>query len=199
MKKWIVVVVVCAVASLGTGAPARAHGEKDAGGVTFEFGWEQEPTYAGALNAVHLELFRGGQPVEGAEDTLHVEVSFGTETSDPLKLHPVVGEPGVYLARVIPTVPGGYTFRFSGKVDGETFDESVTAPKDGFDEVQGTSDIAFPKQAPTTTELAEKLASLERDASDAKTAATRARFIGFVGVLIAAAGIGLGFFTRRRA
>ena len=198
MKRVGVVTVACAVVLLGA-RPAFAHGTRGQGDLKFTVGWANEPALVGQPNAVQLELVHDGAPVRGAEETLKVTVSIGDESTDPLELRTVFDSPGEYRADLIPTVVGGYTFHFTGTVDDEKVDQSFVSPKDGFDEVEGTSGIAFPKQAPTTTELAAKLASMERDISDANTAATRARFIGFVGVLIAVAGIGLGFFSRRRA
>jgi hypothetical protein len=199
MKRVGALVLACAAIVMIGAAPALAHGHRGQGDMEFTVGWAIEPALVGQPNAVQLELVHDGAPVAGAEKTLKVTVSIGSESTDPLQLDTVFDSPGEYRADVIPTVIGGYTFHFTGTVDGEKVDQTFVSPKDGFDEVEGTSDIAFPKKAPTNTELAEKLASVQREAADANTAAVRARFIGFVGVLIAIAGIGLGFFSRRRA
>jgi hypothetical protein len=199
MKRFFVVIAACFVAVSSTGPPAFAHGQRALGALEFTVGWANEPALVGQPNAVQLVIERDGAPLEGAENTLKVTVSVGEKSSDPMKLRTVFDSPGEYRADLIPTVVGGYTFHFTGTVEGEKVDQTFVSPKDGFDEVQGSSEIAFPKQAPTTTELAEKLASAERKASDANTAAMRARFIAFVGLLVAVAGVGLGFFSRRRA
>jgi hypothetical protein len=198
MERFFVVVAACAVAMVATGAPAFAHGTRGQGDMEFTVGWANEPALVGQPNAVQLHIEHDGAPLEGAEQTLKVTVGIGDQTTDPMELRTVFDAPGEYRADVIPTVVGGYTFHFTGTADGEKVDQTFVSPKDGFDEVEGTTDIAFPKQAPTSTELAEKLASVERKAADADASASRARFIGFVGVLIAIAGIGLGFFSRRR-
>lgn len=185
-----------ALAALGSTSPALAHGERAVGSLQFTVGWVNEPALVGQPNAVQLVLERNGQPVEGAEDSLNVTVSLGDETSDRLKLRTVFDSPGEYRADLVPTVVGGYTFRFEGAVDDETVDESFTSPKDGFDEVVGTSDIAFPKEAPTTTELTERILDVEDEAEDARSDAARSRTFGIVGIVVGAGALGLAARAR---
>lgn len=197
MKRVAIVAAAWAVV-LCVAAPVAAHGTREQGDLTFVVGWANEPALLGQPNAVQLIVERNGEPVEGLEDTLEVVVSVGDETTDPLSLRTVFDEPGEYRADMIPTVVGGYTFRFTGRIGDEDIDQSFTSPKDGFDEVQGTTDIAFPKQAPSTTELSEKLAAVERDAADAKDAAGLARMLAIGGLAVGVAGIALAL-SRRRA
>ena len=198
MKRVLAVVSACAVVVLCRAAPVLAHGEREQAGLVFTVGWANEPALVGEPNAVQLVVERGGRPVQGAERTLKVTVSIGEESTDLLELRPVFDAPGEYRADLIPTVVGGYTFRFTGTIGDERVDETFTSLKDGFDEVAGTTDTAFPKQAPTTTELAAKLASVERDAADAKDAVALARIIAIAGVVVGFAGIALAL-SRRRA
>jgi hypothetical protein len=198
MKKVSIVVCMCAAALVVTAAPALAHGQREQGELSFTAGWASEPALVGQPNAVQLIVERGGEPVEGAEDTLKVTVSVGEETTDPLALRTVFDAPGEYRADMIPTVVGGYTFHFTGTIGETRVDQSFTSPKDGFDEVSGTSDIAFPKQAPTTTELTEKLEAVQRDADDAQDAVAMARMLAIGGLVVGIAGIALAL-SRRRA
>jgi hypothetical protein len=64
--------------------------------------------------------------------------------------------------------------------------------------VHGTSDVAFPKQAPSTSELAEKLAAVQRDADDAKGAVGLARALAIGAMAVGIAGIAMAI-SRRRA
>src|SRR5215467_5569214 len=108
-----------------TAAPASAHVLKTVGPYHLLIGFGSEPTYAGEQNSVFLLLTKAktGAPVvdEGLGDTLMVQVRFGTQS----KLLPLVssfdpdsgqGTRGVYNAYFIPTVPGDYTFHFSGTI-----------------------------------------------------------------------------------
>lgn len=197
MRRSGVVVLACAAVVMMVSAPALGHGHREQGSLSFTVGWSSEPAFVGQPNAVQLRVERNGQPVEGAESTLKVTVSVGDETTDPLDLRTVFDAPGEYRADMIPTVVGGYTFRFTGKIGDTDVDQSFTSPEDGFDEVTGTSDIAFPKQAPSTTELAEKLAAVERDAADAKNAVTFPRVIGIVAAVISVVAAALALARRR--
>lgn len=175
-------------AALGTlvWAPhAHAHGTRQVGDIEFVVGWADEPTFVGFKNAVHLFLTGPDEePIEGAENTLEVEVSLGEAKTDRLALRTVFESPGEYQADLIPTAPGGYTFRFVGEINGERIDESFTAPEDGFDEAKGTADIAFPNEAPSTSELAERLEGVEATADETRDDLMLPRILGLAGVVL---------------
>lgn len=184
MKRLFVVAAIATLAMLGA-TPAFAHGHRAVGEVEFTVGWAVEPAIAGQPNAVQLIVERDGAPVEGAEETLQVDVTLGDESTGKLPLRTVFDAPGEYRADLIPTATGGYTFHFTGKVGDEDVDQSFTSPKDGFDEVEGTSDIAFPDQAPTSSELAQRLATAEKAADDANSAAGLGRILAIVAIALA--------------
>lgn len=170
MKRLLFALVALGALFVGLAPNAYAHGHRDVGELTFVVGWADEPAFVGFKNGVQLLVTRRGgeDPIEGVEKTLEVEVSLGEAKTEPTALRTVFESPGEYQADLIPTAPGGYTFRFVGEVDGETVDESFTSPEDGFDEVKGTADVAFPNEAPSTSELAERLDGVEATASEAK-------------------------------
>jgi hypothetical protein len=197
MRRFFVVFAACAIGAFAVTGPVLAHGEREQRDLGFVVGWANEPAFVGQPNAVQLRLEHGGEPAEGAENTLKVTVSVGDESTDPLALRTVFDAPGEYRADMIPTVVGGYTFHFTGTVDGEKVDQSFTSPKDGFDEVTSTSEISFPKQAPSTTELAEKLVSAERDVADAKDSVGTARMLAIGGLALGVAAIALALVFRR--
>ena len=188
MKRLLVVAAV-ALAGATAPSPVLAHGERPIGSLNFTVGWAEEPALVGQLNAVQLFLERDGQPVEGAEDSLDVTVTLGDETSDRMKLRTVFESPGEYRADLMPTVVGGYTFRFRGTIDDDEIDESFTSPKDGFDEVAGASDIAFPKRAPTTTELAERIVDVEDEADEVSSSVALTRTLSIVAIFVGALGL----------
>ena len=195
--KRLLAVAAMSLAAAATATPALAHGERSIGALSFTVGWANEPAIVGQSNAVQLSIERDGQPVVGAEDSLNVTVGIGDETTDRMKLRTVFDSPGEYRADLIPTVVGGYTFRFQGAVDGDDVDESFTSPNDGFDEVVGASDIAFPKEAPTTTELAERIIDLEEDVDDAAVSAALPRTLAIVAIVLGALGLAAGLRRAR--
>lgn len=191
MKRWL-----CGIAAAGTlvslAAPAIAHVPRTVGGQQWEVGWETEPPLAGEPNAITVSL--PGDAAGSAD--LRVTVSVGGRTSDAYGLEPVDGASGEYRAAFIPTVVGAYTVRVYGKIGARSIDETFTA-KQGIEEVQGTSRLAFPKGAPTTSELADRIAVLEQDLEDAKSASKGARPFGVVGFVFAL--VAFVFAIRRRS
>ena len=173
------------ITALAWPADVYAHGTRQVGDVEFVVGWAEEPAFVGFKNGVQLFLAdRDEEPIEGAEKTLEVEVSLGDAKTERLALRTVFESPGEYRADLIPTAPGGYTFRFVGEVEGEAIDESFESPKDGFDEVKGTADVAFPNEAPSTSELAERLEGVEAVADETKDDLTLPRILGLAGVVL---------------
>src|SRR5687767_9896145 len=98
-------------------APALAHEQRDVGPYEFTFGWRVEPAYAGVVNGPELFIrtLDGYTPVEGAEQSLSLQVEFGGRTKT-LLLSPVFADPGHHTADLLPTRPGDYTFHIIGTV-----------------------------------------------------------------------------------
>ena len=82
-------------------------------------------------------------PVLGLEETLQVEISFGPATR-VLTLRAVHGDPGHYTADIIPTMPGDYSFRIFGTIDGVEIDEVFDSADGQFSSIQPIEDIQFP-------------------------------------------------------
>ena len=199
MKRCSFVIASIAALSLGWLTAAHAHGQRDVGELSFVVGWAEEPAFVGFRNAVQLfiERLETEEPVEGAEETLEVEVSIGNAKTERLALRTVFESPGEYRSDMIPTAPGGYTFRFVGEVEGEEIDESFASPEDGFNEVEGTAEVAFPNEAPSTSELAERLEGVEATASQAKDDLTLPRILGLAGVVFGLVALILAARPRR--
>ncbi|MEZ4669527.1 MAG: hypothetical protein R3E39_16610 [Anaerolineae bacterium] len=126
-------------------APVSAHEGREVGETLIEFGWRLEPAYTNLLNGPELtiETHDDGKPVEGLEETLLIEVSYGGK-SKALRLRAVANEPGHYTADLIPTQPGDYSFHLTGKIGDVDVDEVFDSASGEFSSVDPISDIQFP-------------------------------------------------------
>jgi hypothetical protein len=125
--------------------PVHAHEGREVGENVIVFGWRVEPAYTTLLNGPEftVEHHDSGEAVEGLEETLRLEVSFGGK-SKVLKLRAVFGEPGHYTADLIPTQPGDYSFHLTGTIGDLTVDETFSSVDGEFSTVEPISDIQFP-------------------------------------------------------
>ena len=151
--------------------PTLAHEGREVGEYSIVFGWRVEPAYTTILNGPEISITRhGGEgheeehaeateeaehsegedhhaeesaAVTGLEDTLQIEVSFGPATR-VLNLRAVHGEPGNYTADLIPMMPGDYTFRIFGTIEGAEIDETFSAADGQFSSIEPIEDIQFP-------------------------------------------------------
>ena len=141
-------------------------------------------------------------PVEGLQDTLQVEVTHvPSEVSRTMALRTVFGEPGHYVADLIPTSPGHYRFRFFGTIEGTSFDKSFDskAGGGGFDDVQVASVIHFPETVASAREVegvvrgAQATARQAQDeAKNASSGVSGATTLGIIGIIVGVIGIALG-------
>ena len=188
--------------------PASAHVLKTVGPYHLLIGFGNEPTYAGAQNSVFLLLTdaKTGAPIvdEGLGDTLKVAVGFGTQTKQLALVSSFdpdsgQGTKGVYNAYFIPTVPGDYTFHFSGSIHTTKVNITVKSSPTTFDSAHDPAAIEFPQQAPSNVQLAQRLnaesarLSAEIHAADSKAAsASLALAVGVAGLAVGAAGLCVG-------
>lgn len=130
---------------------ADAHEQRDvADQYSFVVGFLDEPAFAGEQNGLDLRISTldptGGvssEPVEGAEETLSAEVSYGDQTM-PLELDTVYNEPGSYRAIFFPTAPGDYSFHITGTIGDTSIDETFTSADGEFGAVQDPAPLQFP-------------------------------------------------------
>ncbi|MBC7812020.1 MAG: hypothetical protein H7175_12775 [Burkholderiales bacterium] len=141
-------------------SPAAAHEGREVGDYLLTFGWRNEPALAGQLNGPELfiEHHDTEEPVEGAE--LQVEITFGPATKT-VELRGAWSEPGHYIADLIPTRPGDYSFRVFGTIGDVEVDETFTSTDGEFSAVEPSSDIQFPEAEPTVAELLARIEALE--------------------------------------
>lgn len=161
--------------------PAAAHEGRDVGIYTLYFGWRAEPAYVGFFNGpeVYIEVRQSNKPARltpmqhGDEDhdaprdplasvaiDLQVEVTFGSATRT-LTLEPNYGTTDHYIAVLIPTRPGDYTFRVFGTIGDTVVDEVFTSSAGEFSTVEPLGDVTFPDALPSLVELLERIAALE--------------------------------------
>jgi hypothetical protein len=188
--KRFVVVATTAFVALAVPLAAMAHEHRAAGGIEYTVGWLNEPTYAGSVNAVQVELARGGSPLTGAN--LQVVVIFGTRTGTqktrPLDLVPSDETPGEYTADIIPTRPGTYTFHVSGTAGAAKIDQYFTSGETTFDVPKDPTADEFPVKDPTNAQMAQRLDSTDTQVSAAAAAKSRST----IALIVAAVGIVVG-------
>lgn len=166
-------VIVAFALAVTSSHSVAAHEGRQVGPYTIEIGWRVEPAYTGLINGPEITIFNTqaaadhsneteehedaeGEHVEGAEtevegspvmnleDTLQIDVSFGPATKT-LHLRSVPGEPGHYVADLIPTRPGDYTFRLVGTIEDLEVDETFSSTDGEFSTVDPISDLQFPE------------------------------------------------------
>jgi hypothetical protein len=181
---------VASILALMSATPALAHEARKVGRWNFDVGWETEPTFSGFANAVHLEIRDANdKPFLGLGDTMKVDVGAGGKTTT-IAFSPAFegdeGQPGVYLAALIPTRPGAYAFRIYGTIKSDKIDEKFTCGETTFDCVKDPSEVEFPAQDPPNAQLADRItqeaARQTAKAKDANNAANLAKTLGYVGV-----------------
>lgn len=189
-------VAALALATLALGsASASAHEAREIGPLEIVVGFGVEPAYTGQPNSVQVILSRDGSPVSRARG-LEVAVGFGDATAT-FELEPAFDSPGEFRAPFIPSQPGDYTFRVTGRVGGERIDEEFTSGPDTFSPVTEASSAAFPPvDAPTNEELATRIGtesdrtgSVERAAAAARAAASDARTVAVIGIVLGSIGV----------
>jgi hypothetical protein len=184
-------VLAAAVLALTAGA-AFAHEEREVGDYSFEVGFIDEPVFTGQKSGLEFFVSQGDEPVEGLEETLEAEVTFGSQTRD-LEISPRFGAAGAYESVFFPTAAGPYTFRIHGEVEGSTIDESFTSSAEGFGEVEELAGGQFPVQFPETADVV-------RDAEAGANAATQATIALVLAVVaLLAALVALGLTVARRS
>lgn len=195
---------LAAAAFLLLPALASAHGHREVGEYELTVGFFVEPAYEGEKNGIDLRVAdAAGEPVEGVEATLQVEVK-QEDTTVVFPLRTVFGAPGRYTADFFPTVPGQYTFRFFGTIGDLDVDESFTSEVDGFSSVEPREDLQFPVRIASARELQsavegsqESIDAAEDRADAATTRANIALGVGVLGILVGAGGLAAGM--RRRS
>ena len=72
-----------------------------------------------------------------------------------------LGTKGDYLAAIIPTAAGDYTFHLVGKIHDQAVDETATSSDSTFASAENPTAIEFPATLPTISDLVTRLDRLE--------------------------------------
>jgi hypothetical protein len=148
--------------------PVAAHEGREVGEYVLSFGWREEPAYAGMMNGpeVFISLHDAGEGEAFSQDVevqLQTEVTFGDQ-SLTIPLRPAFETSGHYIADLVPTLPGDYTFRVFGTIGDTEVDETFSSADGEFSTVEPAGDILFPAVDNVDTRIAaleEKIAALE--------------------------------------
>lgn len=205
---------VLAAVTVSLVSPASAHERRAvAGKYTFVVGFLEEPVYLEQPNAVSLTVTNSqtNEPVEGVEKALKVDITAGgqTRTAD---LSARFGQRGAYVANVVPTKGGPWTFRFYGTFEGTAIDEKFESGPGRFNEPQAVTELQFPVKLPSIADLSERSSqpatgatpvparSTSPDVQRALDRADSARTLGIGGLVVGLLGLvvaGVALATRR--
>jgi hypothetical protein len=173
MKMRIVrLLILTGLMTLVLGGVASAHEGREVGAYALNFGWQQEPAYAGLFNGPEIAISvigaeegedhdeHGDNPLEGVEIALSAEVTFGPETIT-IPLRPTSDDPTHFVADLIPTLPGDYSFRIFGTIGEQAVDETFNSAEGEFSSVEPMTDIMFPAMGAESMDADAQIADLE--------------------------------------
>jgi sensor c-di-GMP phosphodiesterase-like protein len=114
---------------------------------------------------------------------------------------------GEFDAAIEPTVPGDYTFHFTGSINGQNIDQKFTSSDKTFDTVKDPTEIQFPAKVPSNGQLAQSVSRLDtrattaaKNAQDSADTAKTLAIVGIaVGVVLGGAGLIVALSSRRRS
>jgi hypothetical protein len=164
--------------------PALAHERVEVGPYVLIIGWLNEPVVVGERTAILIEVTLDGEPVEGVEAALDVEILYGGRTRIG-NLSPAA-EPGVYTAELIPTVAGQYDVRLYGAIGDERLDMLVQP-----EEVLSAGALQFPEAVTDARDVELRLEELEAQL-------TTANALAAVGIGLGAVAIAISIVVLRR-
>jgi hypothetical protein len=184
--------LIVLLALLAAPSAALAHERRTIAGGKYDVvvGWDAEPAFVNQHNAAGIRISKAGtnpaEPVLGAEKTLRVELRQGSQTRQ-FALRAVFGQPGYYVADIVPTRAGDYVWTFSGSIGTDQINEAFDSADGKFDAVTGTSGIEFPVGAPDPDQVSAALQSADAVAQRALFVAYLAAGLGALGLLAAVA------------
>jgi antitoxin (DNA-binding transcriptional repressor) of toxin-antitoxin stability system len=176
-----------------------AHERRTIGGGKYDVvvGWDVEPAYLDQKNAASIRISKAGtnpaEPITGADKTLAVEIRQGAQTKR-FTLRSVFGQPGYYVADIVPTREGDYQWTFSGSLGDDKITEKFDTADGKFHKVEPISGLQFPLTAPDP-------AQVSADIQAARAAAQSAQTMGMIGValgVLAVLAAGALWLTRPR-
>jgi hypothetical protein len=171
-------------------------------------GWQNEPTYAGLLNAPIVEVKKGSgdsaKPVINALANMQISIKYGSVTKQ-LDFVPDSTVDGEYVSPLIPTKVGSYSLIMKGTIEDQSIDTEIP-----LDDVASVDTINFPQADSSGSsnigQVSTIINQLTSDIEDAKSSAkSAAQSVANVGksfqevkdttdklYMISMAGIGIG-------
>ena len=184
------VAVLCAVLLAPSMSFAHERRTVGAGKYDVVVGWDTEPAYVSQKNAASIRISKSGtnpaEPVTGAEKTLKVEIRQGAQTKS-FDLRAAFGQPGYYLADLVPTRDGDYVLTFVGSIGSDQINEKFDTADGKFNAVQPETDVQFPIAAPEPAQIVAELQGTRAAAQTAQTIGLVGVGVGVVGLLAAIA------------
>ncbi len=189
--------------------------------IEFVVGWVNEPAYANEINAVDFwaHYINGtcpqgtvstSCPVYGLDQSLRVTVILGGQ-STTLSFSPNLSNDvpplfyGEYTAEVEPTVPGTISFIIFGNIGGTAVNETFTCGPTTYECVDPASEIQFPQQSASSSDLQTALTNAQSQISTLQSQVTQmqdsiqtAYTVGVVGVAIGVIGVVAGLIAMNR-
>jgi len=217
-------VLVACLILLATAPSAWAHTHRvvtiNGQQVEFVIGWVNEPSYANEINFVdfwaHYINATCPQgtvstvcPVYGLDQSLQVQVLLGGQ-SEVLQFSPNLSNDvpplfyGEYTAPLTPTVPGTISFRVFGNVNNTAVNETFTCGPTTFECVDPASEIQFPTQISSGSDLQTSLSNAQSQITNMQTQITNlqnqlqsAYLIGGLGIVVGVVGVVIGAVAMR--
>ena len=181
---------VFVLASLPSVALAHERRTLGAGKYDVVVGWDVEPAFVGEKNAASIRISKAGtnpaEAVTGAERTLKVDIRQGAQTKT-FDLRAVFGQPGYYVADIIPTRDGDYVWTFNGAIGDDKVAEKFDTADGKFNAVERATRLEFPIAAPDPAQVISDIQSARSAAESAQTMALLGVAVGVIGFLAAAA------------
>jgi hypothetical protein len=185
MSKLLALGLLAVLAAALTAPTASfAHERRTIGGGKYDVvvGWDVEPAYESMKNAASIRITRAGsnpaEPVTGAERTLKIQLRQGATTRE-FPLRAVFGQPGYYVADLMPNRVGDYQFTFVGAIGDDQVNERFDSADGKFDGVKSTAELQFPVALGDPAQVA----------ADMRAEAQSARTLGMVGIVVGALGL----------
>lgn len=161
-------------------------------------GWDVEPAYASEKNAASIRISKAGtnpaEPVTGVEKTLKVDIRQGA-TTRTFDLRAVFGQPGYYVADIVPTRDGDYVWSFTGSIGSDQVNEKFDTADHKFNAVEPAAGLQFPVAVPDPAQTAADVQSARAAAQSAQTFGMIGIGVGVLALLVAVA----VWLTRPRA
>jgi hypothetical protein len=171
---------------------ALAHERRTIGNGKYDVvvGWDVEPAYQGLKNGASIRISQAGSspavPVEGADKTLKIQIRQGATTRE-FPLRAVFGQPGYYVADILPTRAGDYQWTFVGSIGDVQVNEKFDTADGKFNAVEPAAGLEFPQALPDPVQTAGAVSAAQSDAQNARMLALGGIGVGVLGLLVAVA------------